>query len=51
MGSSVPARACDVVMLEPGLYVPNVGGLCIVSNYLVTDRGYEQLSHHTIVLK
>jgi Xaa-Pro aminopeptidase len=44
-------RAGDVVTLEPGLYVPNVGGLRIENNYLITDRGYEQLSHHTIALR
>jgi Xaa-Pro aminopeptidase len=40
----------DVVTLEPGLYVPGIGGLRIENNYLVTETGYEQLSHHTIAL-
>jgi Xaa-Pro aminopeptidase len=44
-------RAGDVVTLEPGLYVPNVGGLRIENNYLVTDQGYERLSSHTIALR
>jgi Xaa-Pro dipeptidase len=43
--------AGDVVTLEPGLYVPNVGGIRIEHNYLITDRGYERLSNHTIALK
>jgi hypothetical protein len=43
--------AGDVVTLEPGLYVPNVGGLRIEHNYLVTERGFERLSNHTIALK
>jgi Xaa-Pro aminopeptidase len=42
--------AGDVVTLEPGLYVPGVGGLRIEHNYLVTDAGYERLSDHEIVL-
>jgi Xaa-Pro aminopeptidase len=43
--------AGDVVTLEPGLYVPNVGGIRIENNYLVTAAGYERLSNHTIALK
>jgi hypothetical protein len=43
--------AGDVVTLEPGLYVPDVGGIRIEHNYLVTDIGYERLSNHTIALK
>ncbi|HKI36170.1 MAG TPA: Xaa-Pro peptidase family protein [Gemmataceae bacterium] len=43
--------AGDVVTLEPGLYVPNVGGIRIEHNYLVTATGYERLSNHAIALK
>src|SRR5947209_19560440 len=43
--------AGDVVTLEPGLYVPNVGGIRIENNYLITASGYERLSNHTIALK
>jgi Xaa-Pro aminopeptidase len=43
--------AGDVVTLEPGLYVENVGGLRIEHNYLITQDGYERLSNHTIALK
>ncbi|QJX00783.1 M24 family metallopeptidase [Frigoriglobus tundricola] len=42
--------AGDVVTLEPGLYVDGVGGLRIEHNFLITDTGYEQLSHHTTTL-
>jgi Xaa-Pro aminopeptidase len=40
--------AGDVVTLEPGLYVPNVGGVRIEHNYLITATGYERLSNHVI---
>jgi Xaa-Pro aminopeptidase len=42
--------AGDVVTLEPGLYVPGVGGIRIEHNYLITDQGYDRLSNHTIAL-
>ena len=41
----------DVVTLEPGLYVPDVGGLRIEHNYLITANGFERLSNHVIALK
>jgi Xaa-Pro aminopeptidase len=43
--------AGDVVTLEPGLYVPKIGGIRIEHNYHVTDAGCERLSHHTIALR
>lgn len=42
--------AGDVVTLEPGLYVENVGGIRIEHNYLITDTGFERLSDHVIAL-
>jgi Xaa-Pro aminopeptidase len=42
--------AGDVITLEPGLYVPGVGGLRIEHNYLITEQGYDQLSNHVIDL-
>jgi Xaa-Pro aminopeptidase len=41
----------DVITLEPGLYVEGVGGIRIENNYLITDRGFEKLSGHTISLR
>src|SRR5262249_44465079 len=35
--------AGDVVTLEPGLYVPGIGGIRIEHNYLVKEGGYERL--------
>jgi hypothetical protein len=43
--------AGDVVTLEPGLYIAGIGGIRIEHNYLVTQRGYERLSNHTIALR
>ncbi len=40
--------AGDVVTLEPGLYVPGVGGIRIEHNYRIDEGGYERLSNHTI---
>jgi Xaa-Pro aminopeptidase len=42
--------AGDVVTLEPGLYVPKIGGLRIENNYLITATGFERLSNHAISL-
>jgi Xaa-Pro aminopeptidase len=42
--------AGDVVTLEPGLYVKDIGGVRIENNYLITATGCERLSHHTIAL-
>src|SRR5436305_907460 len=42
--------AGDVVTLEPGLYIPDKGGIRIEHNYRITDSGYERLSNHTIAL-
>jgi Xaa-Pro aminopeptidase len=42
--------AGDVVTLEPGLYVPGVGGIRIERNYLLTESGFELLSKHSLEL-
>lgn len=40
----------DVVTLEPGVYVPGVGGMRFERDYLITPTGCEQLSDHPIGL-
>jgi Xaa-Pro aminopeptidase len=43
--------AGDVVTLEPGLYVPDRGGIRIEHNYLIGEQEFERLSGHTISLR
>lgn len=40
----------DVVTVEPGLYVPGIGGIRLEHNYLVTAEGSQVLSRHTLAL-
>jgi Xaa-Pro aminopeptidase len=49
--SSETLVAGDVVTLEPGLYLPDVGGIRIERNYLITPTGPEILSHHSLALE
>jgi len=39
-----------VVALEPGLYLPGVGGMRFERNYLITDHGHETLTRHQLGL-
>ena len=42
--------AGDVITLEPGCYIEGQGGMRFEHNYLITERGSEQLSHHQLGL-
>ncbi len=42
--------AGDVVAVEPGLYIPGVGGMRFERNYLITETGFELLSNHAVTL-
>lgn len=44
-GSDETLQTGDVVTLEPGAYGADFGGR-IEHNYLITDSGFERLSHH-----
>lgn len=48
--STETLMAGDVVTLEPGLYVPDVGGIRIEHDYLITDTGFDRLSNHAVQL-
>jgi Xaa-Pro aminopeptidase len=45
-GDDMPLEEGMVIALEPGVYLPGVGGLRIEDNYLVTANGLEVLSHY-----
>ncbi len=40
----------DVITLEPGCYLPGVGGMRFEHNYLIAEDGAEQLSQHHLGL-
>jgi Xaa-Pro aminopeptidase len=48
--SSDALVAGDIVTLEPGLYVDGVGGMRFEHNYLITEDGFETLTHHALGL-
>jgi Xaa-Pro aminopeptidase len=48
--SSDTLVAGDVVTLEPGQFVPGVAGMRYERNYLITENGYELLSHHALTI-
>jgi Xaa-Pro aminopeptidase len=43
-------QAQDVVALEPGLYIPEVGGMRFERNYLITPGNHEILTRHRLGL-
>lgn len=42
--------AGDVLTLEPGQYIKGVAGMRYERNYLITETGFELLSHHAIAI-
>jgi Xaa-Pro aminopeptidase len=45
-GDPMPLKAGMVITLEPGVYLPEIGGLRIEDDYLVTETGLAVLSHY-----
>ena len=43
-------QAGDVITLEPGAYAEGIGGMRIEHNYLISETGYERMTHHVIAL-
>jgi Xaa-Pro aminopeptidase len=41
-------QAGDVIALEPGLYLPGIGGMRFERNYLITNEGHELLTRHRL---
>jgi Xaa-Pro aminopeptidase len=41
----------DVVAIEPGVFVPGVGGMRFEHNYFVTPAGFERLTNHRLTLE
>lgn len=38
-------RAGEIVTVEPGIYIPGIGGMRIEDDYLITEEGAERLTH------
>jgi Xaa-Pro aminopeptidase len=43
-------QANHVIALEPGLYVPGVGGMRFERNYVITSTGHEILTRHRLTM-
>jgi Xaa-Pro aminopeptidase len=50
VNSSDCLEAGNVITLEPGIYLPGVGGMRFEHNYLVTETGFERLTNHHVGL-
>jgi Xaa-Pro aminopeptidase len=49
-GNPAPLEAGMVVAIEPGLYLPDTGGMRLEGNYLITDEGAMALSDYPLTL-
>jgi Xaa-Pro aminopeptidase len=49
--SSETLQLGDVITLEPGQYHEGIGGMRFERNYLITEDGYENLTHHFMGLE
>lgn len=45
-GDDMPLAEGMVIALEPGIYLPGIGGVRVEDDYLVTATGLERLSQH-----
>ena len=45
-GEDLPLEEGMVIALEPAVYLPEIGGLRVEDNYVVTSRGLEALSRY-----
>lgn len=43
MGASAPLKAGNVVTIEPGIYLPGIGGVRIENDYVVSETGASNL--------
>ena len=50
-GDEAPVEPGMVFTIEPGVYLPGVGGVRIEDDVLVTDGGYELLTHVPVTLE